>query len=203
VTPPLCPPGYRLHADLFGDFDGASPWAFLIWGNLLALLPLGVLALLLWLPYQLYAALGTPLALFPDPGWSGVIPWLAGGVIVLASMLLHEGLHALALRLLGFHPRLAYESGFLFAAVRPGEYLTRRAYTIMVLTPLLSMTVGGGALLLWLPASVGQLVLVALLLNGAASIGDLMVALRVRQQPHDALFASDAGGIRVYVRESR
>jgi hypothetical protein len=194
ITPP---PGYHLHGDLFGDFDMPT-WRFLVLGNLLALIPLLALALILWLPYQFYVALGAPLAL-PDPGWPQAVVWGIGLLIIVGSAFAHELLHALALRLLGYHPRLSFSGGFLFASIRPGEFLTRRHYLIMILTPLLVLTIGGGLLLLFLPPPVGQAVLIALLLNGAASIGDLMVALRARRQPSDALFASDDAGIKVYM----
>lgn len=194
ITPP---PGYQLHGDLFGEFDMPA-WRFLILGNLLALVPLLALALILWLPYQLYLALGAPLAA-PDPGWPQAVTWGVGLAIIAGSVVGHELLHALALRLLGYHPRLSFAGGFLYAAIQPGEFLTRRHYLIMILTPLLTLTIGGGLLLPLLPPPVGQAVLIALLLNGAASIGDLLVAERARRQPKRALFASDESGIKVYI----
>ncbi len=197
MTTTHVPPGYQLHGDLFGGFDMPA-WRFLVLGNLLALIPLAALALLLWLPYQLYIALGAPLAA-PDPGWAQPVAWGVGLAIIIGSAAGHELLHALALKLLGYHPRLSFAGGFLFAAIRPGEFLTRRHYLIMVLTPVLALTFGGGALLPFLPPPVGQAVLIALLLNGAASIGDLLVADRARRQPAGALFASDETGIKVYM----
>ncbi|MFN8376642.1 MAG: hypothetical protein U0694_27695 [Anaerolineae bacterium] len=61
------PAGYVRHGDLFHDLKDTPGWYWIVWGNLLALLPLGAAVLLLWLPYQFYVALGTPLALFADP----------------------------------------------------------------------------------------------------------------------------------------
>jgi hypothetical protein len=189
------PVGYRFASDLFADFDFESRWHWLVIGNLWALLPLGVAALVLWLPYQFYAVLGAPLALFADPGWS---PLLLGVVIIPGSMLLHEALHALALIAQGYPARLSYVRGYLYATTN--GFLTRRAYLLMVLTPISVMTLGGALLLLFLPVPVGQVVLIALLLNAAASIGDLAVAQRALRQPSDALFADRDGGIKIFLR---
>ncbi|MFN8452984.1 MAG: metalloprotease family protein, partial [Anaerolineae bacterium] len=167
-------------------------------GNLWALLPLAAAVIVLWLPYQLYAALGAPLALFGDPAWSSLANWLFGALVVAGSIVLHEGLHGLALVALGYRARLRFASGYFFATT--DGFLTRRDYLIMVLTPLLAMTLGGGLVLLFLPVSLGQTTLIALLLNAAASVGDLAVADRARRQPAAALFA-DRGSIKVFLPE--
>ena len=71
----------------------------------------------------------------------------------------------------------------------------------MTLTPLIVMTLTGSLLLPFLPPVLGQIVLIAMLLNMAASLGDLMVALRVYKTPREAKFADDRG-IQVYLPES-
>ncbi|GEM_PF-1273276 len=193
------PPRYTFHAYLFDDFDSAPGWRFLLWGNLYALIPLGALVVVLWLPYQLYAALGAPLALLPDPAWTDGGRLIVGGLIIGASILLHELLHALALIALGYRPILSYRGGFLYASIRPGARLTRRAYLIMVRTPLIAMTLVGAALLIILPIAIAQIILIALLLNGAASVGDLWVARRAAAQAPDAVFGIDADAQRIAV----
>jgi hypothetical protein len=197
VSTPLIPPGYVSSGDLFGDFEAMPAWRWLLFANLLALLPLGAAALLLWLPYQFYAGLGAPLAL-PEPTWPSWAAVLVGALIIVGSVFLHEELHGLALRLLGYRPRLLYARGYLLASV-PG-FITRRDYLIMILTPITVMSLGGALLLLWLPVALGQWLLAALLLNAAASVGDLTVASRVRRFPPSALFA-DRGGIHVFLLE--
>jgi len=191
------PKGYHLSTDLFSDVETVPQWRWLLIANLWALIPLAVAVLILWLPYQLYAALGTPLALFPDPDWYRVTYWAVGVLIAALSIALHEGLHALALIALGYRARLRAANSYFYAT--SDGFLTRRDYLITVLTPITMMTLGGGLILLFLPAALGQIVLAALLLNAAGSIGDLAVAERARQQPDDALFA-DRGGIKVFVR---
>jgi hypothetical protein len=152
----------------------------------------------LWLPYQFYTALGTPLALFGDPPWPPWGFWIFGLVVIGSSLLLHEGLHGATLLLQGHRPKFGYESGYPYAALQPDEFITRRQYLAMALTPLTTMTVIGSLAVLLLPASIGQIVLIALLLNAAASIGDLAVADRVRRWPASALFAADNEGIKVF-----
>ncbi len=166
---------------LFPDLDGAD-WRWLIGANLAALLPLGCATLVIWLPYQFYLALGAPLAASSAAipiGWVIVV----GALIVLGSFILHEGLHAAALRLQGYRARIHWARGYFFATTGPGEVISRRAYAIMALTPLLAMTALGGLSLIFLPVVWGQIGVIALLLNAAASIGDLAVTARVLACP--------------------
>jgi hypothetical protein len=193
------PTGYIRQGDLFHDLKDTPEWYWIVWGNLLALLPLGVAALLLWLPYQFYLALGTPLALFPEPSVPDWLKWLIGAAMIVGSMLLHEVLHALALRTLGYRAHLNYATGYFYATIEQGQFLTRGHYVVMSLTPLTVMTLGGAVLLLILPPTWGQILLIVLLLNAAASVGDLAVASRARRYPADTLF-TDEKGIKVYVR---
>lgn len=108
-------------------------------------------------------------------------------------MLLHEWLHGLALQSFGHKPRYALHKFYLVATIQKGSFLTRREYLLMTLTPLVTMTLVGSVLLLFLPPTIGQLLLMALLLNTAASIGDIMVAWRVFRAPPDARFSDDHG----------
>ncbi len=198
------PPGYICQGDLFADLAEtySSERRLLVAANLLALIPLGVAVVILWLPYQFYVALGAPLALFAAPDWPQWAYWLVGLSVAGASMLVHEGLHGLALVLQGHRPRFGYESGYPYAAIQPGEFITRRQYLVMALPPLTVMTVTGGLLLPFLPPAFGQMLLIVLLLNTAACLGDLAVADRVRRWPADTLFAADDEGIKVYIQEN-
>jgi hypothetical protein len=68
----------------------------------------------------------------------------------------------------------------------------------MTLTPVVVLTLAGILALLILPQTAGQVLLVILLLNLAASTGDLQVALWVSSKSPDSLFADD-GQIQVFV----
>jgi hypothetical protein len=194
------PPGYVCRGDLFADLSAAynTYWRLLVAANLLALIPLGIAILLLWLPYQFYAALGAPLALFSNPDWPQWAYWALGLVVIAFSLVAHEGLHGIALKSQGHRPTFGFSEGYPYATVQHGEFLTRRHYLMMALTPLTVMTICGSILLVLLPTNPGQIVLIVLLLNAAASLGDLAVADRVRRWPADALFAADDQGIKVF-----
>lgn len=168
--------------------------------NLLALIPLAIAIIVLWLPYQFYAALGAPLALFDDPVWPQWGFWLLGLILAGLSLVLHEGIHAVVLLWQGHHPTFGYQSGYPYVAIQPGQFLTRRQYLAMALTPLISLTLAGGLLLLMVPPGIGQMLALTLLLNAAASIGDLAVADRARRLPPNTLFAADDSGIKVFVQ---
>ena len=91
-----------------------------------------------------------------------------------------------------------FKIGVLFAGLRPGDFLPRIHYLVMTLTPLVAMSIGGCAVLLVLPPAYGRLLLIALLLNTAASLGDLFVAVGVYRSPKTAVF-TDNNGIQVFV----
>ena len=196
----MSPAGYSHQGELFADLADTyrSGLHLIVVANLLALVPLLIAVLVMWLPYQVYAALGAPLALVADPQWPQWGFWILGAVIIGGSLLLHEGLHGAALLMQGHRPKFGYSSGYPYATIQPGEFLTRRQYLTMALTPLIVMTIGGGVILLLLPVSIGQIVLIAVLLNAAASIGDLAVASRARRWPPETLFAADERGIQVF-----
>lgn len=198
---PHPPPGFDYLGRLFADdarVRRQSPWLLFVWANLMALLPLGVLVLLLWLPYQLYLLAGAPLVLFAEPAWPTAVSIAVGAAMILASILIHELLHGAALLLLGCRPVISVQRGYMTASVRRGQFLARRGYLLMSLTPIVLMSLAGGGLLLLLPPAAGELLMIALLLNAAASIGDLFVAFQVFKTPPRALF-TDARGIHVYL----
>ncbi|MCA9917177.1 MAG: DUF3267 domain-containing protein [Anaerolineales bacterium] len=195
-TSPAAPPGYVHKRPLFDNwtaFDNYPQWLLLLWANLLALLPLGGGVVLLWLPYQYYRFHGAALALWPNLALPLIWQIVWGVLIFIGSMLLHEWLHGLALSFFGHQPRYAFLKLYFVATIQKGSYLTRPQYLVMTLTPLVTMTLLGGGLLLFLPPVIGQLLLIALLLNTAASIGDLMVAWRVFLAPPEARFSDDQG----------
>lgn len=202
---PAAPQGYAYHKHLFADLEVREKYPFiilLILANFIALIPLAIGILLLWLPYQFYLYFDTPYALLPTVDLPLVLKIILGGIIFFVSMLLHEWLHGVALQRMGHQAHYAFHKLFLTATIEDGDYLTRREYLWMTVTPLLLMTFAGGMLLLFLPPVIGKLLLIALLINTAASIGDLMVAVRVYRMPQDAVFTDDKG-IQVFLPEHK
>jgi len=190
------PPGYHLAGDLFEDFEALPVWRWLLSANLWALVPMIGAVLCLWLPYRFYIALGAPYAALPQIAWGDAARAALTISLMLATIPIHEGLHALTLRLLGYPARLLWGRGYFYATTT--GILTRRHYVRMALTPILVMTTAGGLLLPLVPVAVGEALVLALLLNSAASIGDLFVVTRLLRQPPAALFADD-GGIKIYL----
>ena len=200
MTTLTAPPGYSHHKKLFYRYD-MPMWRLFLMANFLALIPFGLGLIVLWLPYQFYLALGTPFILFQIPTLPLWITALIGVFIFASSMFFHEWLHGFTLQLMGKKPIYYFRYYYLLAGLSPGEFLTRWQYLRMTLTPLISMTLGGFLLLLFLPTQIGNLLLIALLLNSAASLGDCFVAYRVSQCPKEAVF-NDSDGIQVFLPEN-
>ncbi|KAA3654361.1 MAG: DUF3267 domain-containing protein [Chloroflexi bacterium] len=195
---PTAPSGFVYFKPLYEQRLEMPEWMQFLLANLIALLPFSLGLLLLWVPYQLYLAMGTPFALMPDLQLAPFTSIVSGILIFIASMLLHEWLHGLALQAMGYKPVYYFKIGVLFAGLQKGDYLSRVHYLIMTLTPLVVMSVTGFGVLLLLPPVYGRLLLIALLLNTAASLGDLFVAVGVYRAPKTAVFTDD-NGIQVFV----
>lgn len=193
---PQAPQGYSYHTPLIDDWESKYNypfWVLILLANFLALAPLAFGILFLWFPYQFYKMLSAAYAVYPELTLSLPILIELGILIIGGSMFLHEWLHGIALAILGYKPRYAFHKYYLLANIEVGSFLTRPHYLIMSLTPIVVMTVVGALLLPFFPPAIGNIVLVAMLLNLAASIGDLMVAMQVYKAPKDALFADDHG----------
>lgn len=194
---PTPPTGFVHHQKLFKQIN-LSGWKLFVFANLLALLPFGFGLLALWVPYQLYLAAGAPWAWLPTTTLTLWQSLLFGGLFFVGSMLLHEWLHGFAMSLLGHRPIYYFRHLVLYAGLQPGDYLTRNHYLIMTLTPLVLMSLSGFVVLFILPPAFGKLLLIVLLLNTAASLGDLMVAYNVYKAPKTAVF-NDNHGIQMYL----
>ena len=195
------PAGYvyqdYLFADILSTYE-TTKWRLFAWANLMALLPLGGAIVVVWLPYHFYLALGAPWVLFQVPALPFWLDILLGLLMIFGSISFHELLHGLVLLCLGYRPHFMIRNAVPHAGVGPDAFLSRRDYLLMSLTPLVVITLLGIVGLLLLPPDLGQLLLIAILLNAAASIGDLLVADRVRRWPPNTLFG-DQDGIRVFI----
>lgn len=202
---PTPPAGYTYRGDLFEDlrqrFERAR-WRLWLRANFKALIPLGICVVMLWIPYKFYMLLGTPLALFAEQAWPSSILIIVGLVGIIGSVALHELLHAAVLKLTGHKPCIIIRTGVPHTGLEKGDFLPRNHFLLMALAPLVIMTLGGGIGLFFLPPSLGEIAMIVLLLNCAASIADLMVFSRVRRWPAEALFADELG-IRVYTPHTK
>lgn len=146
----------------------------------------------------------------PLPGgedWPSLLLWLA----VILVLPLHEWIHGVAIRSAGHTPRYGTKStpigaGFkipyaLFATA--DNALFRRAEFIRVaLAPVVTITVAALALMLVLPDGLVYYLTVAVILNGAGSIGDFWMTACALRYPPDALIRDEEDSMRVYIRSS-
>lgn len=109
-------------------------------------------------------------------------------VSLVGTVVVHELVHGLAYRLLGFRvsfgaaPRL----GAFYTAIFE-QFQTRRQLAVAVLAPLVVLT-PIGTLLLLVPGPHVPFVWFALVLNTGGAVGDLFVVWRLRQLPPGTLF---------------
>ncbi len=198
-SPPTPPPHYGRSQNIFNDIDDSNRTKLFFRLNFIALFPLFIGLLLLWAPYQFYRLLGLKWVIWEEPDWGTAVHILLYILIIFGSIVVHELIHALIIKQTGHKPVLAIHRGFLTAGIPTGDYLQRNHYLLITITPLISMTIFGGLLLLILPVTFGQPLLIALLFNFPASLGDLLVAQRVRRYPSNTIFASN--GIEIYAYE--
>ena len=195
--PPTPPASYGPPQRLFPDADQPT-FNLVLRLNFWALLPLTVGILLLWIPYQLYIVYGLNWVLFAEPNWGTMLTVFIYILVFIGSISLHELIHALFIRIFGYRPVLNIHWGFLTAGVPIGEFLRRNHYLAIAVAPLIIMTIFGGLILLFLPMALAQPILIALLFNFPASIGDLLIARRLLRHPADTLFASNENEIYIY-----
>ncbi|ELY95343.1 hypothetical protein C482_16918 [Natrialba chahannaoensis JCM 10990] len=138
--------------------------------------------------------------------------WLALAALVLGVVVvLHEACHGLFMAHYGSEPSfgvgLSYALfPYAYAAVG-GERFTRNQLLISLVSPFILLTAGGLLLMAAMPEHLLAVLLVfALAVNGAGSVGDLWMAAVLLQYPSrvrvDALPNDDVQGFAVYDPES-
>lgn len=186
------PPGYHeaLHLRLL---DAGN----ILRINLLAFIPL-VIALALMAAWS--AVVGRLRG--PWPGGLGAEwPWWAWILALLAlSIIVHEGLHGLAIRWAGHRPRYGVLlSKGAFYATADGAYFPRNVFIVIALAPIVGITAASMALMPFIPDTAGYYLGLAAALNAANSIGDLWMTAVVLRHPPSALIQDEMDGIRVFL----
>lgn len=130
------------------------------------------------------------------------------GVLLLAvslglMILLNEGIHAALLWIItGERPRLGFRGFYTYAAA-PGWYIPRNLMIMIKLAPLVLITVGGIALVPFVPLNLVPGVLLLISLNIASAVGDVATAWWLFQKPADVLVLDDGDGVRVFRKSSQ
>lgn len=122
--------------------------------------------------------------------------------LIVVQMIVHELLHGLGFWLFTQHrPHYAFKGLYAYAAA-PDWYLLRNQHIAVGLAPIVGMTLIGLLLLVVVPINWVPPLLVLLTLNGAGSIGDLVVVGWMVPQPRTALVRDSGDAVAIYTRQS-
>lgn len=98
-------------------------------------------------------------------------------------MLLHEAFHAFFFWLFSKQkPIIGFKGAYAYASM-PGWYFPRNQYLLIGIAPLIFISIIGIILLLILPTSALNLVLIALIMNTSGAVGDLFVVIWLLTKP--------------------
>lgn len=128
---------------------------------------------------------------------------LGNGVLIAASVAVHELVHGLAMRSFAARPTYgAMWRSLMFYATAPGYAFRRDAYLLVALAPLgLSVVYGIGAFVM--PAPLSLAFFVTLQFNTLGAIGDLMIARKALAYPRNAYVIDEKDGMRVFMPASQ
>ena len=102
---------------------------------------------------------------------------------IIFVMLLHEGFHAFFFWLFSKQkPIIGFKGAYAYASM-PGWYFPRNQYMLIGIAPLIFISIIGIILLMILPISSLNLVLIALIMNTSGAVGDLFVVIWLLTKP--------------------
>jgi hypothetical protein len=188
------PPGYRLAERLRID----SPRTFLLL-NLFSLLPFAVGVVFFYGINLAVDRLGLrPQADLP----AGVDVWspLVLLVLFVAMIVIHELCHGFAFMAFGAHPRygLNLKMGVAYAAA-PDDYLTRSAYIVVALAPLVVISIGSIILMALTAGGLRFLIALFGVINAGSAVGDLWFFAVILRHPPTLLVRDVGDGAELYV----
>lgn len=166
--------------------------------NLLALIPLviSLIVMGLWWGLVLRVRGSVPGGLGADWPW-----WFWLIAIFVLIVVIHEGLHGLAIRWAGHKPRFGMIlSKGAFYATADGAYFWRNDFVVIALAPIVVMTLMGMLLVWLLPDTAGYYVALGVVLNAANAIGDLWMTVVVLHFPASVLVQDEADSIRIFAK---
>lgn len=165
----------------------------LLWLNLMSFVPLVVSAVMV-LEWWLFTA---PRRV----GLTGVgVAWWAviGGFVLL--LVVHEGLHGVAMLALGHRPTFGAKlSEGLLYAVSEGAYYRRDEFIVIALVPLVLISIVGLALMTVTSNTVALWLGVAVAVNAGSAVGDIWMTARAVRYPRVALIRDEPTGIRFFL----
>ncbi|MBN1681125.1 MAG: DUF3267 domain-containing protein [Anaerolineae bacterium] len=191
----VVPPNYREV-----DYIKITNRRAFLWLNVMSLLPLTASGLLMFGALLVYhEEMGGPLVI---PALSGELPSLVGLLLVLLVLPLHEWIHGLAIRRCGHTPRYGVKLLVLFAT-SDGALFRRNEFILIALAPLVTVTLAGLFVMVFLPYQLGYWIALAVVLNAAGAIGDLWMTIAALRFDASALIRDEEDSMRIFARMGR
>ena len=118
---------------------------------------------------------------------------------IVLVLVFHEAIHAFFFWIFsGEKPKVGFKGSYAFAAM-PGWYFPRNQYLLIGIAPLLVVSIIGVLLMVVVPESMLNMVLVALVLNTSGAIGDLIVVVWLLAKPRHTYALDQIDSIVFYV----
>jgi hypothetical protein len=192
------PPGYRLAEGL--TIDSVRTFILL---NLFSLVPCVVGVAFFYGVNLAVENLGLrPQADLP----AGVDVWspLVLLILFVLMIVIHELCHGIAFMVFGARPRYGanLKMGVAYAAA-PDNYLTRSAYIVVALAPLVAISIGAVILMALTTGGLRFLIAVFAVINAGSAIGDLWFFTVILRHPPTLLVRDVGDGAELYVPASR
>lgn len=129
-----------------------------------------------------------------------LLPVLWVVALTALNLLLHEGVHGLFFWLFTrVKPVFAFRGVYAYAAA-PQWYLTRGAFLITGLAPLVFLSIAGLILFLFVPQTWLLPIWLVLVLNASGAVGDLLVTGWLLTQPADSLINDRGDAVTIFHR---
>jgi len=161
--------------------------------NILAVIPL--LAMIVWMAiWWGIASRGR------DTGSDLGIPWWLAVIAILIIVLpMHELMHGITIKLLGYPVRYGanLSKGVLFAT-SDNSLFWRNQYLAIALAPFVGMTALAMIIMLFASHGISYYASIGAVLNAGGAIGDLWSVVIVIRYPAQVLIRDEAEGFRIY-----
>jgi len=151
-----------------------------------------------------FSSLAIHFGKLPDTHRFGLTEIGICSVGIVATIVLHELAHGLAMRCSGARPQYGFLwKQLLFYAISPGYGFRRNPYILITLAPLVGLSCLAimGMLLLRGTNWVALLALYATI-NGSGAFGDVWLVSLVLHYPQSAYVVDEKDGIRVFMRKA-
>ena len=121
-------------------------------------------------------------------------------VAVVATLVLHELAHGLAMVAYGARPHFGVLwQGLMLYATSPGYAFRRNDFLVVTLAPLVGLSLVALMVILFMPPEAALLVALCATVNGAGAVGDLWILLITLRYPERAYVMDERDGMRIFL----